>query len=160
MERRVIDASALLIIQDVVKPDLYMDTLSDLDDEVDGDFLFFPSEVVKDLGRRARNETLSIWIKALASGRTLSTVPFRYNQQVTGQCPDLVDVDSVNDSPTAVAALACMLRETYPQLQVVTDDLLDKPLRMPLGRACDQMNLPHQTVVAYLTDLGLGNRLR
>lgn len=160
MVLRVIDAASLLTCQDVVRPDDYIATLSNLNDQVDGDALVFPSEIVKDLERRARAEYLSTWLKALASGRSLPTVPYAYRQAVTGECPDLVDPDALNDSPTAVAALAYMLRDRGQEVMVVTDDLLAKPFRIPLAEACDQLNLPRQCVAEYLVDLGFADRLR
>jgi len=159
VDLRVIDAASLLTAQDVIKPDDYMETLRDLNDQVDQDALVFPSEIVKDLERRARGEYLSTWVKALASGRSLPTVPYKYNQAVTGACPDLVDPDAPNDSPTAVAALAYMLRNQGRRVQVVTDDLLPKPFRIPLADACDQLLLQRQTFAEYLVDLGLEDRL-
>lgn len=156
----VIDAASLLTLQEVVLPERYNETLSDLTDQVEAGDLAFPTEVVKDLARRAKDEPLYMWIKALASGRRLPSAPYRDTMWVMGECRDLCDEDAVVDSPTAVAALCRAYEEDMAEFHVVTDDVLLKPLRMPLAAACAHAGWTHETVTAYLGGLGMQDRLR
>jgi hypothetical protein len=156
----VIDAASLLTIQEVVVPESYTDTLNDLTDVVACGDLAFPREVVHDLARRAKDEPLYMWAKAVSSSRSQVSVPFRHTQWVMGVCSDLCDQDAAVDSPTAVAALARSLEQDGVEFHLVTDDLLRKPLRIPLAEACDRAGWTRETVSNYLAGLGMCHRLR
>lgn len=156
----VVDAASLLTLADVVIPAQYHETLDNLTDLVQEERLTFPAEVVQDLERRARGEFLYTWIKAVAPSRVPKSVAHRNTQWVMGKCAALCDYDALIDSPSAVAAMARSLDSEACDFHVVTDDLLDKPTRLALGAACDDLGWYHETIAEFLMCVGLSDRLR
>ncbi|MGH3809656.1 MAG: hypothetical protein ACRDRU_24135 [Pseudonocardiaceae bacterium] len=140
--------------------DCYAATLNDLTDLIRDGGLTFPREVVDDLQNCAKEETLDTWIKAVATDRTITAVPYSNVQWVLGQCPSLCDPDAMSDSPTEVAAFGRAIDKNGDEFHIVTEDWTEKPTRMSLAAACEIMSCVTEDVREFLTCVGLENHLR
>jgi hypothetical protein len=159
MTLHVVDATALLCIEDVVEPGDYQVTLDDLTDCVEAGTLTFPNEVVLDLERRARGEPLFTWIKAVAPSRAHRAVAFKHTQWVLGQHRALHDPDSAVDSPTAVAAMVRSLVVSGVAHHLVTEDVGSKPNRATLRNAASAVGWKCAGIRDGLACMGLAHRL-
>lgn len=136
----VIDASAINYVGRQNNAPLIFDALQDL---ISGQFMCFPDEVLDELKRLAKGEYAYSWTKAVAASRMDRGAAYKHLQAVIYQVPNLVDQDSEYESSVAcVLAQARSLAYDGHDVQVVTEDVRDKPTRISLAAACATLNVP------------------
>jgi rRNA maturation endonuclease Nob1 len=152
----VVDTAALLTIQNDRSdgPNCFLG----LTDLINESKLCFPTEVVEELERLAKEEAALIWAKTAASARCHKGAPFNYVSWVLEVCEDLVDKSALaSQEPAApyVAAQALELKTENVEVTVVTEDVLEKPTRKCLLQACQDLELPYLRLDQFLNEVGL-----
>ncbi len=89
----VSDTSALLGIDYYVQPQHYNVVLDLCTDAVLAGTLTWPDEVLRDLERLARGETLYTWAKAVHSDRSYKSAAWKHSEWVMHKGPELLDSD-------------------------------------------------------------------
>jgi hypothetical protein len=120
--------------------------------------LCFPTEVVEELERLAKAEAAFIWAKAVAGSRCHKGAPYNYTAWVLETCADIVDETALaSQEPAApfVAAQGVQLQDEDIEMTVVTEDVLEKPTRMCLWKACAELELPRMRLEDFLEDADL-----
>jgi hypothetical protein len=152
----VVDTATLLTIQND-RPDGPQCFLG-LTDLVNESRLCFPTEVVEELERLAKDEAALIWAKTAASARCHKGAPFNYVTWVLEVCEELADLSApASQEPAApyVAAQALELKTESVEIAVVTEDVLEKPTRKCLAQACEDLELAHVRLDRFLEETEL-----
>jgi hypothetical protein len=104
----------------------------------------FPDEVLAELGRLAKDEHPNTWAKGIAPTRCHKGASYKIFGWVAQNVQDLIDYDAEHSSPAA-AVLAQARELSTPAFEaiVVTEDIIDKPTRISLATACQQLDMPY-----------------
>lgn len=152
----VVDTATLLTIQNE-RSDA-SECFDGMTDLVQESRLCFPAEVVEELGRLARGEQALVWAKAVAASRCNKGAPYSFTSWVLESCSGLVDETALaTQEPAApfVAAQAVQIRAEDNEVFVVTEDIREKPTRLCLRQACEQLDLPSMRLEEFLEDTNL-----
>jgi len=154
---RVIDTSSLILMKDLPKV-ARRRILGELDALVDQDRLFFPPEVLDELGRYTDPKgpdlplTWARWNeeKAARHGRL-----FQGARDVLAKAPLLIDAEKVaiqgyEDADPYVVALAVHLKNEGKEATVITDDFHTIPGKTSLSDAAGLFGLLTLTFLTFL----------
>ena len=154
---RVIDTSSLILMKEMPKVARGR-ILRELDALADQDRLFFPPEVLDELGRYTdpKGPDLPLtWArgneeKAARYGRL-----FQGAKEVLAKAPLLIDAEKValqgyEDADPYVVALAIHLRNAAKEVTVITDDFHTIPGKTSLSDAAGLFGLPTLTFRTFL----------
>lgn len=120
--------------------------------------LSFPSEVVSELERLARNEESLLWAKSSAPNCNHKGAAYNCFEYVAHAFPSLIDISARNTQEPAclyVVALALELREAKQQVCVVSEDQMPKPTRATVHEACKHFHLRCVTLQTFFEETGL-----
>jgi Domain of unknown function (DUF4411) len=152
----VVDTAALLSIQNG-RPDSANCFLG-MTDLVNESRLCFPTEVVEELERLAKEEGALVWAKTAASSRCHKGAQYNYVAWVLETCEDIVDKSAQASQEPAVpyvAAQALELKTEKFDVSIVTEDILEKPTRMCLRQACEDLEIPHMRIQKFFEETNM-----
>jgi hypothetical protein len=135
----ILDVSAINLAGRRDNAPLILEALGDL---IESSVACFPDEVLAELERLARGEFTYTWAKAAAPNRFDKGASYKVLASTSHQVRGLVDIYAEYESSAcAVLAQARSLGLDGRDVSVVTEDTREKPTRMSLAAACDQMDV-------------------
>jgi hypothetical protein len=153
----VIDAPAIIFVGRQHQAASIFDALHDL---IVTQQMCFPDEVLEELQRLARGEFAYSWTKAAAASRFDRGAAYKHYVAVVSQVPGLVDADAEHESSApCVLAQARSLMLEQQTIQVVTEDVRDKPTRLSLASACAQLGVSWCAMAECLRSCQVGHLL-
>jgi len=151
MRTRIFDTSSIIEIKQVpriVRPRIF----SALDRLVADDLLFFPAQVLGELGRFTDSKTgkqdeCFEWAKRAEAEGTRHGLLLDEAKAVLSRIPNLVDpekvpVAEVDEADPYVIALAVKLMGAGRETTIITEDKNPKPRRTPLSDAAGVFHVP------------------
>jgi hypothetical protein len=94
------------------------------------------------------------WARAAAGHFRGCSVSWAVVEEVVTRCPEMVDVDDVDESPQVeVLALALARQRDGWDVTVVTAQLVDTPLRMALATAASAVSVDYVTPTDFIAKL-------
>jgi hypothetical protein len=116
---------------------------------VDGK-LCFCNEVVDELERTAENEPGALWAATVKAQRHHTGASMTTQRWVMHNVDHIVDQGARNDAMPYVLAQARALQQEGHQIEVITEDLLEKPTRRALSAACNELGIGWLRVPAWM----------
>lgn len=138
----VIDAYGLSAVGELVPANQLKSVLHELTDLVKDAKLRFPAEVSKEACKYLDEHGMGLWAKTVEGHMRRNGSDWEHEGKVLDAVPTLVDYESTDDQTQVhVAKMAVWLNESDEQVVVVTQDVADRPDRMPLASAATELNI-------------------
>ncbi|QCW51452.1 hypothetical protein FE634_15440 [Nocardioides dongxiaopingii] len=151
MNLYVIDAYGLSAVGDLVEPSLLKKALHELTDLVKDGRLRFPDSVWRECCKYLDEHGLGLWAKSVAGHLSTDSSTWAHEDEVLDQASDLVDPDATEyQTQVDVAKIAVWLQSSGHAVEVVTEDVGDRPDRMSLTDACIQLGLATLSTTDFL----------
>jgi uncharacterized protein DUF4411 len=135
------DSSAInLVAAESSNYNAAFERLTDLVKEAE---LTFCDQVVIELERTAEGDPGPLWATTVKDRRVDTGASYSTQRWVLSNVSDIVDPDdSVDAAPYVVAQAKSLQDQGEKELNVVTEDIADKPTRRSILSVCQQLGIP------------------
>jgi hypothetical protein len=118
--------------------------------------LTFCDGTLAELERTAEGDPAALWVSTVKDQRADSVASYSTLRWVGANCKDVVDEDDRYDCAAEVLAHAKSLRDGGAgNLQVVTEDIANKPTRIALAAACASLGIASIRVDGMMAACGI-----
>lgn len=147
----VADSYALMALCTLVPASKRQAVMLELTDLVEDGRLLFPESVWRECCAYPDADGVAVWTRAVWRGGDIVKPSYTAEMEVLDVVPELLDTDTPeSQTQSDVAAVAWSLLGSDDEVVVITEDRNERPDRMALEPACQELGITTVTLLEFI----------